>query len=61
MCFLMTLSGCGRILETAILQYVPCKVADSKGLLASCFVYFGILLSDPFLERGFSRSGGFSV
>ena len=34
---------------------------DSKGLLAQCFVYFGTLFSDSFLDRFFCRSRCFSV
>ena len=53
--------GCGYTLETVILQYILCKITDSKGLLAQCFAYFGTLFSDSFLERAFCRSGCFSV
>ena len=44
-----------------MLQYFLHKIIDSTGLLAQCFVYFGILFLDSSLERAFCHSGFFSV
>ncbi len=33
-----------------ISQYFLCEITDSKGMLPQCFVYFGTLFSDSFLE-----------